>query len=116
MGEVEVDTIDAEPFQARVDLAPHSGGREPAIMPLVHRVEGLGGDAKPVGAARADPLADVRLAAAAAVRVGGVEPREPRLPGRVHELERLLERLALLEERRRRADPAEIATTEDHTG
>src|SRR4029079_19700314 len=105
MREVEVDTFDAQPLQARVDLAAHAVRREPAVLPFVHRVEGLGREAKPCGAACADPLADVRLAAAAAVRVRGVEPRARGLQARVHELERLLEGLALAKKGGRRADP-----------
>ena len=113
MREIEVDAVDAEPLEARVDLPPHALGCEPVILALGHRVEGLGRDAKPLRPTRADPLADVRLAAAAAVRVGGVEPGDAGLPGGVHQLERLLERLALAEEGGRRADAAEVAATED---
>ena len=114
--EIEVDALDAEPLEARVDLPPHPSRSETVILALGHRVERLGRDPEPVRLPRANPLADVRLAASAAVGVGGVEPRDARLPGRVHELERLLQRLALAEEGGRRADPAEIATTEDQRG
>ena len=48
--EIEVDALDAEPLEARVDLPPHARRREPAILALVHRVEGLRREAKPVGA------------------------------------------------------------------
>ena len=65
------------------------------------------------GALRREPLADPRLAASAAVRVGGVERRDPEIPGRVHDPRRLLARDALPEERRRRADAAEVAAAED---
>src|SRR5207248_7145944 len=114
VGEIEVDSVEAEPLQARVDLPPDARRREPVILTLVHRVERLRRDPEAARPARADPLADERLAAPAAVRVGGVEPRDARLPGRVHELERLLDRVALPEELGRGADAAEAATTEQH--
>ena len=66
-----------------------------------------------VAALRAEPLADARLAAPAAVGVGGVERRDAQLPGGVQEPERLLAARALSEERRRRADPAEVPAAED---
>ena len=39
--EIEIDALDAEPREARVDLAPHPRRREAVILALVHRVEGL---------------------------------------------------------------------------
>src|SRR5262249_62258361 len=110
MREIEVDAFDAEPAEARVDLPPHASGREAAVLTLRHRVERLRREPEPVGAARPDPLADAGLAAPAAVGVGGVEPRDARLPRGIHELDGLLERLALAAEGGRRADAAEGAT------
>src|SRR6185312_12360265 len=98
MREIEIDALDAGPLEARIDLATDPARCESAVVPFGERVEGLGRDAEAFRLPRADPLADVGLAATAAVGVGGVEPRDARLPGRVHELERLLERLALAEE------------------
>src|SRR6185437_11157513 len=91
----------------------HTRRCKPAILALAHRVEGLRRDPQAVRPARADPFADIRLAAATAVRVGRVEPRDSGLPGGVHELDRLLERLPFLVRLRRGADAAEVATTED---
>ena len=65
---------------------------------------------------RRDPGADRRLAAPAAVRVGGVEVADPELPGGVHQRERLVLGQALPEERRRRPDAAEVAAAERDAG
>ena len=82
------------------------------VFARVHRVVGLRRQPRTV-AGRADPLADRRLAAAAAVRVRRVEPADAVVPGRVHDREGLVLRLALAEELGRRADPAEVAAAED---
>ena len=108
--------LDAEAAEARLELAADARRREPVVRALVHRVERLRREddlVAHVGALRAEPLADERLAAAAAVRVGRVERRDARLPGGVHDRERLLARLAAAEERGRAADAAEVAAAED---
>ena len=69
------DAIHAEGAKASAQLG-HAG---PVANPKSNRLP------------RADPLPDVRLAAAAAVGVGRVEPRDARLPRGVHQLEGLLE-------------------------
>src|SRR5205814_9091149 len=61
-----------------------------------------------------EPLPDPRLAASAAVGIRRVEPVETEAPGSVHERERVLFRLALSEERGRRADAAEVTAAEHH--
>src|SRR5204863_7819838 len=61
--EVQVDALDPEPPQTSLDLPLHARRREALILALVHRVEGLGREAETVGTARANPLADGRLAA-----------------------------------------------------
>ena len=63
---------------------------------------------------RTHPLADPPLARAAAVRVAGVEPRDPGVPGAVHDRERLVVRDPLSEERRRRADATEVPAAESN--
>src|SRR5207302_3533336 len=86
--------------------------RETAVPARVHGRERLRRDLRPVPR-RGDPRTDRGLRAAASVGVGRVDPAEAELPGRVHDRERLLLRLTLPEELRRRADPAEIAAAED---
>src|SRR5262249_5323777 len=95
--QVEVDPIDTEPREARLDLPQHALTGEPEVGPVLHRVEGLRRDPRAV-AARLEPLADPGLAAPAAVGVGVVEPAEPERPAGVHDVERLLAGLALAEE------------------
>src|SRR5262249_59728829 len=56
---------------------------------------------------------DVPLAPAAAVGVCGVEGRDAHVTCGIHELERLLARIPLTEERGRGPDAAEVATAED---
>src|SRR5207244_10641449 len=112
VGGVDVDLSDSEPVQARLDLASHARTREPMILAPVHRIERLGRQLRPVAAAR-HPVADHRLAATAAVRIGCVEHRDAERPRGVHDPERLLLALALAEELRRRADAAEVAAAED---
>ena len=116
MREVDVDAVDAEPSEARVDLPADAIRCEAVVLALGHRRERLRRDADPLGLPGAEPLADVRLAAAAAVCVGGVEPREARGVGSVEELERLLLRVALPEERWRGADTPKVPATEDDDG
>ena len=58
--------------------------REPTVRAVAHRVERLRRQHGP-HAARANPVADERLAAPAAVRVCGVEGRDPGGPGRIHD-------------------------------
>ena len=114
--EVERHALDAEPAQARVDLPLDPSPPEAVILSLVHRVEGLRRDHDPVAHIRAfrrEPLADEGLAAPAAVGVGGVVRRDAAVPRRVEQPERVRLRGSLAEERRRRADPAEVATAED---
>src|SRR5579859_725091 len=112
VGEIHVDALGAEPAQAALQLATHARGREAAVLSLGHRAEGLRGENRVVPRAP-PPSADVRLAPAAAVRVGGVEARDPRLPGRVHQGEGLVLVQPLAEERGSRADAAEVAASED---
>ena len=74
--EIERHPLDAEPAQARVDLALDPRAAEAVVGAFVHRVERLRRDHDPVAHVRAlrrEPLADEALAAAAAVRVGGVD-------------------------------------------
>src|SRR5207248_915025 len=99
--------------QARFELATNARRRQPMVLPLAQRVEGLRRDHRTVRPTRAQPLAEIGLAAPASVRVGGVERRDPGVPRGVEELEGLLTRLAPAEERGRRADAAEVAAAED---
>src|SRR5205085_6251242 len=111
-----VDALDPEPPQARLELALNAHWCEPVVLPLVHRVEGLRRKddvLAHVESLRLQPVADPRLAATAAVRVGGVERRDPGLPGGVHDRERFFTALAFAEERRRGSDAAEVAAAED---
>ena len=114
---VERDPLQSEATPALVDLPEDAGPRQPLVAALLHRVEGLRGHDHAVAnrrSARREPLADDRLAPAAAVGVGRVERRDPELPGLVEEPKRVLARRALPEEARRGADPAEVAAAEDH--
>ena len=56
VGEVEVDALEAEALEARVQLAHDPVGRETVIAVLGHRVERLGGDRRGDGP-RGDPRA-----------------------------------------------------------
>src|SRR5581483_2477410 len=110
--EVEIDTLDAEPAEARLELPPDPVGREPGVGGIADgRVEDLRRQGRPVPPL-GDPAPDPRLAAAAAVAVGRVEPRDARVPGAVHDPHRLVLRDALTEERGRGADAAEVAAAE----
>ena len=111
VGEVEVDLLDAEPLEARLELSEHARAREASILAAVHRVERLRRQARPA-ARRAQPLADHRLAAAAGVGVRRVEPADPELPARVHQRERVLPRQALVEVLRVRPEAPERAAAE----
>ena len=62
---------------------------------------------------KAEPAADVALAPAAAIRVGGVERGDPGRPRRVQDRVRLGLGLSGAEEHRGGADPAEVAAAED---
>ena len=79
----------------RAGASPWSAPSDIGVNVFVERTS-------PFGTPRPDPLADVRLAAAAAVGVRRVERRDAGLPGGVHDVEGLLHRLALSEERLRR--------------
>ena len=114
--EVEIDALDAEPPQARLDLSLDPRATEAVVGARFHRVERLRLDGDRVAHRRAllrEPLADPALAATAAVGVCRVERPDPELPARVHDPERLVVRDPLPEERRRRADAAEVAAAED---
>src|SRR5205085_11020726 len=114
--EVHVHTLDAQPAQAALELPADPGRPEAPVLALVHRVEDLRRELDALSdlrASRAKPVADVALAAPAAVCVRRVEGRNAELPRGVHQRERLLPRLALAEERRRRANPAEVPAAED---
>src|SRR5437588_5749215 len=114
--QVHVDPLDAEPGEAAVELPADPVRREAAVFARVHRVVDLRGELDPlahIGAFRAEPVADVGLAPPAAVGVRGVEGRDPEVPRGVHEREGLVARLAVAEELRRRADPAEVPAAED---
>src|SRR5438105_9588713 len=114
--QVHVDPLDAEPGEAAVELPADPVRREAAVFARVHRVVDLRGELDPLAdlrAFRAEPVADVGLAPPAAVGVRGVEGRDPELPSSVHEREGLVARLAVAEELRRRADPAEVPAAED---
>src|SRR5204863_209132 len=95
--EVDVDVVDAEPVEAGLELARHPRARKAPVCALLHRIERLRDDLRTVAAAR-HPLADPGLAAPAAVGVRRVERAHPERPRGVHQLERLLFRLALPEE------------------
>src|SRR5205814_4467452 len=113
VAEIEIHALHAEPLQARFELSRDALGRESVVSALLHRVERLRREHRAVRPARAQPLAEIRLAAAAAVRIGGVECRDPGVPRRIEQLERLLARFPLTEERRRRAETAEVPAAED---
>ena len=63
--EVEVDALDTEPLEARVDLPPHPSRSETAILALGHRVERLGRDPEPV---RTSACESIRLRTSHCVR------------------------------------------------
>ena len=111
--EEEIDALDAEASEAALDLPLHARRRQAVVGAGIHRGERLRREDDAVRLPGAQPVADGALAAAAAVRVGGVEGRDPRVPRRVHERERLLGPLALPEELRRGPDAAEVAAAED---
>ena len=113
--QVQLNVVDPEPFQARVQLPGDAFRFQAVVRAGPHRVVGLGGELRP-DAAGGDPAADRRLAAATAVGVGGVEVGEAELPGRVHQLERLILRQALAEEGWRRADAAKVAAAQRDAG
>ena len=116
MRQVERNSLDPQPPEARLDLAPNPLAGETAVRAFGHRVEGLRLDGDRVAdlrALRREPLADPRLAPSAPVRVGGVERPDPELPRGVHDPRRLLVRDPLPEEGRRGADTAEVAAAED---
>ena len=117
MRQVHVDTLDAEAAQAPLELPADPLWREAVVRRVtLDGVEDLRAEDETranLGPLGAPPLADPGLAAAAAVRVGGVERRDPELPGAVHDRERLLARLPLPKEGGRGADPAEVAAAED---
>ncbi len=116
VAEEEVEPLGAEPGEARVDGAEERPAREPAVVRAVaDRVEGLGAQQHLIAHGRAplgEPLADRRLAAPAAVGVGGVEHVDAELEGGVHERERLLVALALAVELGGGSDAAEVAAAE----
>src|SRR5205814_8286077 len=82
-----------------------------AVAALRHRVERLRRDPRPV-ARGAQPAPDHRLAAPAAVRVGGVDPADPEPVGRVEQREHLLLRGTHAEVLRIRAEAAERASAD----
>ena len=116
VGEIEIDGVNAEALQAGGELPPDASRGKPGVGALAHRVERLRRQHDPlayVGTLLTQPAAEIRLAAAAAVGVGGVVGRDPGVPGGIEQRMRLILGLARAEERRRRADPAEVAAAED---
>src|SRR6185503_19364260 len=113
MNEVHVEAVRLQPREARVDLLEDVPPREsPIVRPGSNRVEYLRADKKllPNGRPfRLEPPADVRFAAAAPVRIRGVEEVDPGVERAIHQVERLRFCLAHAEEGRRRADAAEVA-------
>jgi hypothetical protein len=81
--QIQLDGVHTQPFQACLDLAEHTIAGEAVVGALSHRVERLRGQAR-TAACRLDPAADVTLATAATVGVGGVEPAQTELPRSVH--------------------------------
>ena len=92
--------VHAEPVQAGSQLPGDPLRCQAVIGSGRHRVVGLGGEPGP-DPAGGDPVADGRLAAPAAVGVGGVEVGDAGLPGSVHHRERLVLAQSLAEELRR---------------
>ena len=115
VGKVQLDLIDPEALEACVELALDPLRREPAVGAGIHRVERLRRQRRshPTGS---HPHPDRPLAAAAAVRVGGVEVRQAELPCSIHQLECLLLGQALTEELGRRTDSSEVAATKRDAG
>src|SRR5262249_35863520 len=77
----------------------------------------LGGENDPLAhrpRLRLQPCADGTLAPSSAVRIRGVEERDPEIPRRVHDVARLGIVLSHPEESRSRADPAEPAAAQGH--
>jgi hypothetical protein len=111
VGEIQVNVVDSEPVEARAELAGCPVRLQAMVRASLHRVECLGRELR-LDPAGGDPAPNRLLAAATAVGVGGVEMDDARLPGRVHQLERLVLVKPLAEELRCRADPAEIAATQ----
>ena len=82
MNQVHVEAIGLQPREARIDLPQDVAAREPAIVRArPDRVEHLRAEEQLIAdrrALRLQPAADVRLAAAAAVGIGGVEEVDAR--------------------------------------
>src|SRR6267142_4535499 len=115
--EVEIDAVDAEPFQAGLELAADPVGREPRVAGRSgRRMEHLRRQHEPFWLARRAPLPDPCLAPPPAVGVGRVEPADAGVPGAIHDREGLFLGDAAPEELRRGADAAEVAATERDTG
>src|SRR5262249_918082 len=105
-----------EPCEARLDLPRDPPRGEAVILAGVHRVERLRLDRYLVADGRPfprEPLADPRLAATAAVGVGGVERPDAEIPARIQDPRRSPPRDPLSEEGGCRADTAEIPAAED---
>ena len=116
MDQVHVEAIGLQPRQALVDLLQDVPARQPAIVrPGPDRIEHLRAEEQLLPdrrSLRLQPSADVAFAAAAAVRVGGVEEIDAGIDRAIHQVERLRLGLAHAEKRRRRADAAEVAAAE----
>ena len=111
--QIEVDALDAEVLETLPHDASDPGRCKPCVVIRVHRMEDLARQRETLGPPGAQPRADRRLAAPAAVRRRGVEPAHAALPRGVHQLERLGLAFAPADERQIGADAAEVAAAEN---
>ncbi len=114
--QVHVQSVRLEPRQACVDLLNDVPARQPAIIGTgADRVEDFRAEEHLLanrGPLRPQPAADIRFAAPAAVRVGGIEKVHAGVSRVIEQGECLLFVLTHAEERRCRADPAEVAAAQ----
>ena len=92
VGEIEVDRVDPRRWRLVASCRGCEQGKT-RVGPFAHRVERLRRQHDPVahvGTLRTQPAAEIRLAAAAAVGVGGVVRRDPGFPRGVEQRVRLV--------------------------
>ena len=116
MNQIEIEPIGLQARQAFIHLPQNVLSREAAVVrSRSDTIEHLRAQKQLLsggGAFRLQPSADIGLAAAAAVRIGGVEEIDARVVRVIHQRGRLRLVFALSEKRRRRADAPEVATAE----
>src|SRR5437899_266734 len=119
MNEVHVEAVGLQARKALVNLLQDVPSREPPIVrPGSDRVEDFRAEQQLLPNRRPfclHPSADVGFAAAAAVRIRGVEEVDPGVERAIHQIERLYLGLALAEELGRRANTSEVAAAKPET-